>query len=223
MQASKSNKDMLSGLERKRVPEWRKTLKRFVGVRMVPVGLFICIVMMLGAVFADFITPYDYDSAVKDDFSDARHAPTWDYWFGTDHIGRDVFSRIVYGTRISGLVSLTAIGMALFLGTIIGLTAGYFGKWLDSLLMRLIEVIQAFPFLLLGLVFVSALGSKLENVILAISILFIPGTARVIRSEALSVSNRDYVTASRALGATGARIMTKTYIPSGHSSWYSHF
>ena len=132
---------------------------------------------------------------------------------GQDELGRDILARVIYGARISLTAGLAAVGIATAAGTLIGVVAGYFGRWPDSLLMRLMDVILAFPSILLAIVIVSILGPSLPNAMLAIGIVFVPQIARVVRSAVISVRERDYIEAERALGAGNAQIVFSGVLP----------
>jgi peptide/nickel transport system permease protein len=140
-------------------------------------------------------------------------APGLHHWFGTDSLGRDVLSRVLYGARISLGVSVLSVAIALVLGTAIGLTAGYFGRWVDGTLSRLVDLMFSFPDILLALVVIAILGGSLLNLTLAIGIVYTPIFARIARGAVLVVRRADYVEAARATGAGDLRVMLRHILP----------
>lgn len=187
-------------------PLWRR-LRRY------PIGLLgaaIVILVVLLAVFADLITPYDPVWQIDERLT----PPNLDYILGLDEFGRDVFSRIIYGARVSlyaGIVSV--IFIALPFGSALGVSAGYFRGWVDTLLSRLVDIMFAFPTLLLAITIVGVLGPSLTNTMIAIGIVYTPTFARIARGSTLGVANLDYIMASRTIGAGNARIITRHLLP----------
>jgi peptide/nickel transport system permease protein len=139
--------------------------------------------------------------------------PGGDYLFGTDQVGRDIFTRVLYGGQLSIQVGLLSVAFASIIGTALGLIAGYYGGWIDALIMRLIDVLLAFPSILLALAIVAVLGRSLSNVLLAIGIATIPVYTRIARGSTLSVREIDYITAAQSIGVTGLGIMSKHILP----------
>ncbi len=177
---------------------------------MVVIGFTIIIVMVGLAAFAPYLpltgpTELDTDNALE--------PPSWDRLFGTDENGRDIFSRVLYGARVSLLVATLAVLFSLCIGVVMGLTAGYFGGKVDYLIAGVIDLFWTFPAFLLALAFAAALGPSLQNVILAISISYWAGFARLMRGQALTVRERLFVEASRALGARHRRTMFTHVLP----------
>src|ERR687897_141305 len=185
-------------------------VKAFFSNRMAIFGTVAMAIFILMAVFAPLIAPYDpLDQNLPEKFD----GPSLAHPFGQDELGRDILSRVIYGARISLTAGLAAVAIATGVGTIIGLVAGYFGRWPDSVLMRLMDVLLAFPSILLAIVIVSVLGASLTNAMLAIGIVFIPQMARVVRSAVISVRERDYIEAERALGAGDTQIVFSGVLP----------
>lgn len=173
-------------------------------------GFFIVIIFILMALFAPVIAPYD---PVKMEPANKLQTPSADHWFGTDDKGRDILSRIMYGARISltvGIVS-TLIGAAV--GIVLGLISGYYGRWIDSLIMRICDVLLAFPGILLALAIIAVLGTSTTNVIIAVAFFAIPTFARIVRGSVLSVKKLEYIDAIRALGASDFRIIFMHILP----------
>ena len=173
-------------------------------------GGAIILVMVLTAILADVLTPYDpYAVNQRVQFT----APSLSYWFGTDEFGRDVFTRIVYGARVALFIGLTAAFVGATGGAILGVVSAYLGGRVDLYLQRLIDVMLAFPLLILALAIVTVLGRSIPNVVLAIAIPIIPRTARIVRSNALSIKENMYVEAARAVGSSHSWVILRHIIP----------
>jgi peptide/nickel transport system permease protein len=192
---------------RSRRQDFRRT---FFSNRLAVFGTAIISIFIVMAIFAPLLAPYD---PLRQDLVGKFAPPSAAHLMGQDELGRDILSRVIYGARISLTAGLAAVGIATGLGTLIGVVAGYFGRWPDSVLMRLMDVILAFPSILLAIVIVSILGPSLTNAMLAIGIVFIPQMARVVRSAVISVRERDYIEAERALGAGNAQIVFSGVLP----------
>ena len=185
-------------------------LRTFFSNRLAVFGTAIMSVFILMAIFAPLIAPYD---PLQQDLIDKFAPPSREHLLGQDELGRDILSRIIYGARISLTAGLASVAIATGVGTIIGVVSGYFGRLPDSVLMRIMDVLLAFPSILLAIVIVSVLGPSLTNAMLAIGIVFIPQIARVVRSAVISVRERDYIEAERALGAGNAQIVFSGVLP----------
>ncbi len=204
---------------------WRDTLGNIFRQRSAIVGAIILTVLVLTAIFAPLIATHDpnqtllgREQGVVKRSAPCIHAlgcPTTrpQHLLGVDGNFRDVFSRVVFGARISLAIGFAAIGFAIVVGSIIGMIAGFVGGWVDNILMRLMDVILAFPSLLLAIAIVTAAGPSLVNALLAIGIVSVPIYARVVRSSVLSAREADYVTASRALGESGVGILLRRIMP----------
>lgn len=184
--------------------------RRFARNKLALFGLFLVSTLVLTALLADFIAPYPYDAANP---TRALQFPSSEHWMGTDEVGRDVYSRIVYGTRISLAVGLGVMAIALVIGIPLGLLAGLAGGPIDYIVMRLVEVFTAVPALMLALLLISVFGGGLFNVILALGIVAWLDTCRLLRAQLLSLRERDFVLAARTLGASGARIALHHLLP----------
>jgi peptide/nickel transport system permease protein len=185
-------------------------LRTFFSHRLAIFGAVIMSIFILMAIFAPLIAPYD---PLRQDLAGKFAPPSRAHLMGQDELGRDILSRVIYGARISLTAGLAAVAIATAVGTVIGVAAGYLGRWLDSVLMRIMDVILAFPSILLAIVIVSILGPSLPNAMLAIGIVFMPQMARVVRSAVISVRERDYIEAERALGAGNAQIVFSGVLP----------
>jgi len=174
------------------------------------VGLVIVLALLLLAAFAPLIAQYDPLAQALDQ---RLLAPSAKHWFGTDALGRDIFSRIVYGTRVTLVIVMLVVITVGPLGLLIGCAAGYFGGWVDTVLMRITDVFLAFPRLVLALAFVAALGPGLENAVIAIAFTAWPPYARVARAETMIIRNADYISAMRLQGASQMRIVLKHVVP----------
>jgi len=174
------------------------------------IGAAVVIVFVLTALFADYITAFD---PTRTDPRASLARPGDVHLLGADFMGRDMFSRIVYGARISLAVGLGSTFLGCFFGVIIGLTSGYFGGWYDLIVQRLIDIMQALPLLVMALVMAASLGPSLENTIIAISIPIIPHVARVIRSNTLSLREMPFVEAAKAIGMSEWRIAFQHVLP----------
>lgn len=184
--------------------------KRLRKSKLAVFGLVILIILILVAIFAKQIAPFDY--AAQDlqhtfEFPGAKHI------FGTDNFGRDIFSRIIYGTRISLSVGFIAVGIAAVVGGILGAAAGYYGGLIDNIIMRFMDVLLAIPQILLAIAIVAALGSGMQNLMIAVGISSIPGYARIVRASVLSIKDQEFVEAAKAAGSSDARIIFHHIIP----------
>ena len=190
-----------------------QTYRQWLAFRSNPlalVGLGIVLVLLLVAAFAPQIATHD---PLSQNLANRLQSMSAAHWLGTDSLGRDIFSRIVFGTRITLFIVLLVVATVGPVGLLIGATAGYFGGWVDTLLMRVTDVFLAFPRLILALAFVAALGPGLENALIAIAFTAWPPYARVARAETLVVRNSDYIAAVRLLGASRARIVLRHIVP----------
>jgi len=176
----------------------------------VRIGLAIVLAFLALTVLAPLISPYD---PTDQDLSNALSAPSLDHLFGADQYGRDVLSRVLYGTRDALLAIVVADGIALVAGGVMGLVAGFVGGAVDAVVMRFVDVLLAFPYLLLALIIVAALGANLTNALIAIGIVYTPQYARLMRGQVLSVRTADYVRAARALGSSRRRLMLRHVLP----------
>jgi peptide/nickel transport system permease protein len=174
------------------------------------VGGVVVVVMMLVALFADFIAPYD---PVANAFDRLHQPPGLENWFGTDQFGRDVFSRIVYGARTALLVGFVSAFVGATFGLVLGVASAYFGGRIDLIFQRIVDIFMAFPLIIMALAVIAIFGTGAQNVIIAITIPFIPRCARVVRSSALAIRELPYIDAARANGFSHARIILRHMVP----------
>ena len=190
---------------------WRRLFASWNG----RVGLIIILIALATAILAPVVNPYD--PTVDSDLANARLEPSVSHPFGTDRLGRDVFRRVVHGTRISLMIGFVVVIFTSVTGTVLGLIAGYFGKSFDTIIMRLMDIVLAFPSILLAIAIVAVRGPGIFNTILAVALVGMPGYARVVRSMVLSLRERDYVDAARMIGSSDTRIMFLHILPNSLS------
>lgn len=186
------------------------TLRKLLRHRSATIGAAIIIFFLVVAIFAPLIATHDPRQA---NIIERLQGGSASHYLGTDKVGRDIFSRIVYGTRISLKVGLVAMTFSVGFGTLFGAIAGYYGGKLDNVIMRVMDIMLAMPSILLAMVIVTILGQSLTNAIIAVSIVYIPQYARILRAAVLKVRELDYVTASKVIGASDSRILFTTVLP----------
>lgn len=192
-------------------PEWRIVLGSLLRHRLGSIGLVVCLIVLFTALLAPWLAPYD--PAVSD-YEVILSPPSWAHLMGTDDLGRDILSRVIWGSQVSLQVSLIAVSVAIVGGSIIGMISGYAGGWVDDMIMRIVDAMIAFPGLILALGIVAVLGPTLTNAMIAITIVNIPNIARLVRAQVLSVRHMDFVMAARGVGAGKFRIMMRHIWPS---------
>ncbi|GGI03055.1 ABC transporter permease [Egicoccus halophilus] len=205
-----ADRQQLEAPTSRQVPRWRETLTVLLANRLAALGLVLLLALLLTALFADQLVRYPINAQ---DLTVRFQGPSADHWFGTDDLGRDVYSRVVMGSRVSLQVGAVAVGISLVAGTLIGLLSGYRGGWLDSISMRAMDVLFSFPVILLAIALVAVLGPSLRNTMIAVGIVFTPIFARVVRGSVLSVREELHVRAVRSLGASDWRIVTRHVLP----------
>ncbi|MER6214755.1 ABC transporter permease [Streptomyces sp. NPDC048387] len=193
-----------------RVTQWGEIRHRFLANKLAVVGLGLVLLLFLTAIFAPLIAPQD---PLAQDLTNTLQDPGNGHLLGTDSLGRDQFSRIIYGTRIAVEIGLASIFLACLIGIVIGALAGYFGRATDSVLMRIADVFFAFPLLIGAIVIIIVMGRGVMPVIISLAIFSWPTVSRLLRSSILSVREADYVLAARALGADTRRIILRHIIP----------
>ena len=187
-----------------------KTLRKLLHNKLAAAGIVICLAMMIIAIFAPFFAPHDPNYQT---FSDILQKPSAEYPMGTDNLGRCVYSRVIYGTRITIVVGVVAVLIAMTLGTTLGLLAGYYKGRIDTVISSITDAVWSFPTIILALAITTALGPGLTNVLIAIGIVFTPAFTRVVRSMVLSVREMEYVQGARAIGLSDFRIIVRYILP----------
>lgn len=188
----------------------QRVLRRFWRHKLALVGLVLLCLLLISAAFPSLIAPHD-PFAIEMGYRLLPPSPTFP--FGTDDFGRDLFSRVIYGARISLQVGVIAVGIAGSVGITLGLVAGYYGGFADALIMRIMDVIFAFPAILLAITIMSLLGPSTTNVMIAIGIVYIPIFARIVRGTTLSLKELDYIEAARSSGSSAGRILMRHILP----------
>ncbi len=202
----------------KRETKTQELIRRFKYNKSAVFGLILILFLVCLAIFADFIAPND-PTPSPPELENSLKPGFWSdeglkgYPLGTDMLGRCILSRIIYGSRISLTVGFVAVGIASSLGILIGVTAGYFGKWADSVLMRFVDIIFSFPALLLAIVIVATIGQGLDKAMIAIGIVYSPQMARIMRGSVLYIKEMEYIEAQKAIGSKNLRIIFRHVIP----------
>lgn len=189
-------------------------VKRFLKRKVSIVGLVILAIFFLMATIGPFLCQYD---PLVQDTTIISQGPSAEHWFGTDYLGRDTFTRIVYGARVSLSISFAGVFSGCLVGIILGVWAGYFGGWVDAVISRLIDVLLAFPGLLLAIVIVAILGNGTQNTVIAIAVFAVPSIARMVRGVVISNKDAQYIGAARVMGESNSRIILTHIIPNSVS------
>ncbi|MDO4519356.1 MAG: ABC transporter permease [Eubacteriales bacterium] len=197
-------------MKKKKFAQTKEIWGRLRKSKLAVVGLIIIVAMILIAIFADFIAPYKFD---EQNLIDCFQGPSAAHWFGTDEFGRDIFSRVVYGTRISLLIGFVAVAIAMVIGVLLGAFSGYYGNRVDNIIMRLMDILLSIPQIILAIAIVAVLGNGLFNLMLAVGISSIPHYARIVRASVLSVKDQEFIEAAKAAGSSNFRIIFKHIIP----------
>ena len=187
---------------------WRRLRKN----KMAMLGLVILVMLALTAIFADVIADYD-TKVIAQDIKNRLQGPSMEHWCGTDEFGRDIFARLVHGSRVSLVVGLISVSISLLMGGALGAIAGYYGGRGDNVIMRIMDIFLAVPSILLAMTIVAALGTSLINVMLAIGVSGIPGYARIVRASVMSIKDQEFVEASRAIGAKSPTTIFREILP----------
>lgn len=187
---------------------WRRLKKN----KMAMLGLTILVMLALTAIFADVIADYD-TKVIAQDIPNRLQGPSMEHWCGTDEFGRDIFARLVHGSRVSLVVGLISVSISLFIGGVLGAIAGYYGGRVDNVIMRIMDIFLAVPSILLAMTIVAALGTSLVNVMLAIGVSGVPGYARIVRASVMSIKDQEFVEASRAIGAKSPTTIFREILP----------
>ena len=199
-----TNQDMHS------ISPWREAWKEFKKNKIAVVGLLIVLFFILLAIFATFITKEGINEQVM---TDRIKPPSKEYWLGTDDFGRDIFSRIIHGAKISLWVGFSSVIGSIIVGSLLGIIAGYYGKWVDTIISRFFDIMLAFPSILLAIAIVAVLGPSLRNALIAIAIVNVPNFGRLIRSKVLSIKEDEYIMAAKGVGMRDSRILFSHILP----------
>jgi peptide/nickel transport system permease protein len=194
----------------KPVSPWRDAWTSFRKNKIALAGSVIVLLFIIIALFAPVLAPYDHASGK---LVERFMPPSSEHWFGTDDFGRDVLSRVIIGARMSLWIGFTAVIGSVIVGSILGVLAGFYGRFVDTIISRLFDIMLAFPSILLAIAIVAIIGPSLENAMFAIAIVNVPNFGRLIRSKVLSVKEEEYITAARAIGMSDFRILTHHIIP----------
>ena len=190
--------------------QMKEIWRRFRKSKTAMLGLILLAFVILIAIFADLIVPY---SEAVTQSSMRLQGPSAEHWFGTDNLGRDVFARVVHGSRYSLWIGVSTSVLSLIIGGLLGAAAGYYGKAIDNVIMRLTDVVMTVPPILLSLAVVAALGANLRNLLIAITISCVPSMVRMVRSVVLTVVDQDYIEAAKSYGSSDIRVILKYVIP----------
>ena len=189
---------------------WREAWVGFRKSKVAVVGAVIVIFFIILALFGPLVTKEGINEQVM---TDRLQPPSSEYWFGTDDFGRDIFSRIIHGARISLSVGFFSVVGSIVVGSFLGIIAGYYGRWIDTIISRIFDIMLAFPSILLAIAIVSVLGPSLRNALIAIAIINVPNFGRLIRSKVLSIKEDEYITAAKAIGMKDFRILFSHILP----------
>ncbi|WP_090634891.1 nickel transporter permease [Neobacillus massiliamazoniensis] len=200
--------------EEELTPPWKEAWLAFYKNRLALAGLGIVVLFIFIAIIAPWIAPYSYKEQI---LTERMQPPSSKHWFGTDDFGRDIFTRILYGARISLWVGFFSVLGSVVIGTVLGIVAGYYGRWVDAIISRIFDIMLAFPSILLAIAVVSILGPSLQNALIAIAVINIPNFGRLVRSRVLSVKQEEFIMAARAVGMKDARILFHHILPNSIS------
>lgn len=194
----------------KEVGPWKEAWHNFKKSKAAVVGAGIVVFFIILAIFGSWIAPQGVN---EQNLSERLMAPSAKHWFGTDDFGRDIFSRVVYGARVSLWVGFSSVIGSVIVGSILGIVAGYYGRWVDTIISRLFDILLAFPSILLAISIVAVLGPSLQNALIAIAIINVPNFGRLIRSKVLSIKQEEYIMSAKAIGMNDFRILFRHILP----------
>jgi peptide/nickel transport system permease protein len=189
---------------------YSKAVKRFFHHKLGVIGFVVLTLVFLAGIFAPAVSPYD---PTQVDVKNIRSAPTAEHWFGTDELGRDILSRVIFCTRVTLMVMVISVSLALVGGTLLGLIAGYAGGKVEAVLMMIMDALLSFPMLILALAIIAILGPGIQNAMMAIAIVNVPNFARIVRGQVLAIKQSEYIDASRSIGSNGAQVLFKEILP----------
>jgi ABC-type dipeptide/oligopeptide/nickel transport system permease subunit len=194
----------------RRVTEMRRFTRVLLSRGLVTFGLVIIVIFIITAIFGPLFAPYEPN---RTNFSQVLQQPSGQHLLGTDYLGRDTLSRLIYGARQSIMVGVVALSIAASIGITSGLLAGYYGSWINSVIMRVVDALMSFPMILLALLLAGLLGGGLKNVMIALGVALIPGYARLMCGQVLSIKESDYILAGRSMGSNNFRLMLRHIVP----------
>ncbi|MHB1135847.1 MAG: nickel transporter permease [Coriobacteriia bacterium] len=194
--------------------QWLEMWRSLRANRAALVSLVFILLLVIIAVIGPYITPYN---PIETEMSNALKPPSAEHWFGTDQLGMDIFSRVIAGTRVSLTVGLLAVSIALTTGIVLGAIAGYAGGWVDTVIMRIMDMMLAVPSILLAITLMAALGKGIDKAVIAIGLVSIPEYARIVRGNILSIKENDYIAAAHVVGLSDARIIFRHVLPNALS------
>ena len=189
---------------------WRDAWRSFKKSKISLIGAGIVLLFIILAILAPLIAPQGIN---EQNLTERLQPPSADHWFGTDDFGRDIFSRVLYGARISLWVGFFSVIGSIVVGSLLGILAGYYGRWVDTIISRIFDIMLAFPSILLAISIVAVLGPSLQNALIAIAIVNIPNFGRLIRSKVLSIKQEEYITSAKAIGMKDTRILFRHILP----------
>ncbi len=192
----------------------KETMRRLMKDRLAVAGLIFIMFLLAVIILAPFLAPYDY---AKQDFASTYLGPCKEHWLGTDNLGRDILSRLIYGTRVSLKIALCSVALSSAIGILFGAVAGYYGGIIDNLLMRFLDIYQSIPVLILSIVIATSLGPGVNNTIIALAISVCPAYARMMRASIMTVRDKEYIEAAQTINASDARIIWRHVIPNAFS------
>lgn len=192
------------------ISPWKDTIKRLQKNRFAIIGFVVILFFIVLGLAAPLLTSY---SVEEQQLVNRLQPPSGEHWLGTDHLGRDIFTRIAYGARVSLQVGFFAVTGALIFGTLLGIIAGYFGRWVDMIISRIFDILLAFPSILLAIAIVAILGASLQNALIAIAVINIPIFGRLVRSRVISLREEEYIMAAKAQGMKNGRIIMHHILP----------
>lgn len=195
--------------ERKSGP-WRDGWRSFKKNKIALIGAMLVLFFVSLAIFGPLLAPQGINEQM---LANKLQPPSAEHWFGTDDLGRDVYSRVILGARISLLVGFLSVIASAIVGSFLGIMAGYYGRWIDTIISRLFDILLAFPSILLAIAIVAVLGPSLQNALIAIAIINVPNFGRLIRSRVLSIKEEEYITAAKAIGMSDRRILLSHILP----------
>jgi peptide/nickel transport system permease protein len=212
--AKKLGEVTITPIQEKLTPPWKEAWQSFYKNKLAVIGLGIVLFFIVIALVSPWMAPYSFKDQIM---AERMQAPSSKHWFGTDDFGRDIFSRVLYGARISLWVGFFSVLGSVVVGTTLGIVAGYYGRFVDTLISRIFDIMLAFPSILLAIAVVAILGPSLQNALIAIAVINIPNFGRLVRSRVLSVKQEEYIMAAKAIGMKDSRILLRHILPNSIS------